>query len=57
MGSYDTTSSRLQADKRQAELERAYWYDKVCPECGRSFNLTSEADADEWYYGHDCEVG
>lgn len=56
MGSYDTTSSRLQADKRQAELERARWYDKVCPECGRSFNLTSEADADEWHNGHDCEV-
>ncbi len=27
-----------------------------CPECGRVFDLTDETDADEWAYGHDCEV-
>jgi endogenous inhibitor of DNA gyrase (YacG/DUF329 family) len=26
-----------------------------CPECGRVFDLTNEDDANEWYYGHDCE--
>lgn len=28
-----------------------------CVECARVFNLMNETDADEWYYGHDCEVG
>lgn len=28
----------------------------VCPECGRLFDLADEAQASEWYYGHDCEV-
>jgi hypothetical protein len=27
-----------------------------CPECGRSFDLADETDADEFYNGHDCEV-
>lgn len=26
-----------------------------CIECGRVFDLADEHDADEWYYGHDCE--
>jgi hypothetical protein len=26
-----------------------------CPECGRVFDLLDETDADEWFYGHDCE--
>lgn len=26
-----------------------------CPECGRVFDLMDETDAQEWYYGHDCE--
>jgi len=26
-----------------------------CPECERVFDLTNEADADEFYSGHDCE--
>lgn len=29
---------------------------RKCPECGRVFNLDRVADADEWAYGHDCEV-
>lgn len=27
-----------------------------CPECGRVFDLLDETDAEEWAYGHDCEV-
>jgi len=27
-----------------------------CVECGRVFNLLNEIDAEEWAYGHDCEV-
>jgi hypothetical protein len=28
---------------------------KVCAECERVFNLLNEDDAEEWYFGHDCE--
>ncbi len=27
-----------------------------CPECDRVFDLLDETDAEEWAYGHDCEV-
>jgi DNA-directed RNA polymerase subunit RPC12/RpoP len=27
-----------------------------CVECGRIFDLLDEDDANEYYYGHDCEV-
>ncbi len=27
-----------------------------CVECERVFDLTDETDANEWFYGHDCEV-
>lgn len=27
----------------------------TCTECGRVFDLFNETDAQEWYYGHDCE--
>lgn len=27
-----------------------------CVECERVFDLFDENDAEEWYYGHDCEV-
>ena len=26
-----------------------------CPECDRVFDLLDEDDANEWFYGHDCE--
>lgn len=26
-----------------------------CVECDRVFDLLDENDAEEWYYGHDCE--
>lgn len=26
-----------------------------CPECSRVFNLLDEEQAEEFYYGHDCE--
>lgn len=29
---------------------------RKCVECGRVFDLTDELDAEEWTYGHDCEV-
>lgn len=29
--------------------------DVQCPECGRWFDLLDEDDAQEWFYGHDCE--
>ena len=28
----------------------------ACPECIRVFNLFKQEDADEYYYGHDCEA-
>jgi DNA-directed RNA polymerase subunit RPC12/RpoP len=28
----------------------------TCVECGRIFDLTNEDDAQEYYYGHDCET-
>jgi hypothetical protein len=27
----------------------------TCQECERKFDLTDETQAEEWYYGHDCE--
>lgn len=27
-----------------------------CTECDRQFNLLIEEEAEEFYYGHDCEV-
>ena len=29
---------------------------KKCCECNREFDLWDEIDAEEWYYGHDCEA-
>lgn len=26
-----------------------------CKECHRVFHMDDRDDADEWYYGHDCE--
>jgi hypothetical protein len=28
----------------------------TCAECGRVFDLTIQEQADEFAYGHDCEV-
>lgn len=27
-----------------------------CKECHRIFHMDDRDDADEWYYGHDCET-
>jgi hypothetical protein len=27
-----------------------------CVECGRVFDMLDPTDAQEWFYGHDCEV-
>ena len=29
---------------------------QTCGECDRKFNLHNEEDAQEWFYGHDCEI-
>jgi len=29
---------------------------RVCIECSRVFDMYNEEDAEEWAYGHDCEV-
>jgi hypothetical protein len=26
-----------------------------CAECGQKFDLTNKQDAEDWYYGHDCD--
>ena len=28
----------------------------VCVECDRVFDMFDETDAEEWFYGHDCEA-
>lgn len=28
----------------------------VCEECERAFNLGDEVEAEEYFYGHDCEA-
>ena len=28
---------------------------RTCAECSRVFDLLDDTDAQEWYYGHDCE--
>jgi len=29
---------------------------RECVECRRVFDMFNEIDAEEWHYGHDCEV-
>ena len=29
---------------------------RVCDECDRIFDLADDDDAQEWHFGHDCEV-
>ena len=37
--------------------ERNYFQPKrECCECNREFDMFDEIDAQEWYYGHDCEA-
>jgi hypothetical protein len=28
----------------------------ICSECKRVFDLSDKEQAEEWYYGHDCQV-
>ena len=28
----------------------------TCEECSRRFDLLDAIDAEEWFYGHDCEA-
>ena len=56
------TDSTTRGDEMTTETysESAYIKTRVtcceCCECGRVFNLFDERDADEWIYGHDCEL-
>ncbi len=34
-------------------VTKAVW---VCGECLRGFDMLDENDAQEWFYGHDCEA-
>jgi len=34
-------------------VTKAVW---VCGECLRAFDMLDEVDAQEWFYGHDCEA-
>ena len=41
--------------------QKSYGCDRLmgnghCIECNREFDLSNEDDANEFYYGHDCEV-
>lgn len=27
-----------------------------CVECGHKFDLLDSTQAEEWYFGHDCEI-
>lgn len=29
---------------------------RVCIECGRTFDMFDEEQSAEWHFGHDCEV-
>ena len=29
--------------------------DVECAECGRTFDLSEDDEAEEWFFGHDCE--
>lgn len=29
---------------------------QICLECAREFNLLDDRDAEEFFYGHDCEI-
>ena len=34
-------------------VTKAVW---VCGECLQAFDMLDENDAQEWFYGHDCEA-
>ena len=29
---------------------------RKCDECGRSFDLSDDADSEDFFFGHDCEA-
>ena len=49
------TVSRLEVtmDMMKMIIEQS---NRVCIECSRVFDMYNEEDAEEWAYGHDCEV-
>ena len=49
------TSQPTWAEVRTSRLAQTLRSYAKCAECEREFNLFDEVDAEEWYYGHDCE--
>ena len=43
------------ADAARFAAEVARQVLRTCAECARVFDLLDDTDAQEWYYGHDCE--
>lgn len=48
----DSMGMKVEVDAEGISLPK----NKTCDECGRVFDLYNENDAEEWEYGHDCEV-
>lgn len=42
-------------DTKTAIIQAVPTNTRTCPECHRTFDLWDENEAEEWYYGHDCE--
>ena len=54
----------LQIDDIETEEDDLAFLDSIgevdnvkCEECGRVFDLFDEDQAEEYHYGHDCEIG
>lgn len=50
---YEIMTARERKEMLKREAARLK---KKCVECERVFDLGDDEDADEWYYGHDCEA-
>ena len=53
------TCGRLRASRSgYGNLKRGHIMETkvVCVECDRVFDMFDETDAEEWFYGHDCEA-
>lgn len=48
---------RAVVESSRGSTRAVRWYFWRCPECDRLFTLDDDEDAQEVYYGHDCEAG
>lgn len=54
---FDPAGAQVLADEHnRLHHQGARHMKRRCPECGRTFDLTDEGDADEFHNGHDCEA-